>query len=89
MFSARDDGEAQRLLRERRVTHVALVSKDDFIREYYRLLHPDASDAEVDRSFGWRLITGEPPPTWLEPIPYEVPPDLQVLGTSVLLFKVR
>ena len=89
MFSARDDREAQRLLRERRVTHVALVSKDDFIREYYRLLHPDASDAEVDRSFGWRLITGEPPPTWLEPIPYEVPPDLQVLGTSVLLFKVR
>jgi hypothetical protein len=89
MFSARDDGEAQRLLRERRVTHVALVSKDDFIREYYRLLYPDASDAEVDRSFGWRLTTGEPPPAWLEPIAYEAPPDLKVLGTSVRLFKVR
>jgi hypothetical protein len=89
MFCARDDGEAERLLRERRVTHIALVSKDDFIREYCRLLHPDASDAEVDRSFGWRLITGGQPPAWLEPIAYEVPPDLRVLKTTVLLFKVR
>jgi len=89
MFSARDDAEARRLLGERRVTHIALVSKNDFIREYYRLLHPDASNEEVDRSFGWRLITGEPPPEWLEPIPYEVPRDLRVLDTTVLLFKVR
>jgi len=89
MFCARDDAEAGRLLRERGVTHVALVSKNNFIREYCRLLRPDASDAQVDRSFGWRLITGGQPPAWLDPVPYEVPPDLRVLKTTVLLFKVR
>jgi len=89
MFSARDDGQAEGLLRSRRVTHIVLVSRNNFIREYYRLLHPEATDAEVDRCFGWRLIKGQPPPPWLEPIPYDVPADLKVLGTSVLLFKVR
>jgi hypothetical protein len=89
MSCARDDAEAERLLRERGVTHVALVSKNNFIREYCRLLRPEATDAEVDRSFGWRLLRGESPPGWLEVVTYEVPPDLRVLGTSVLLFKVR
>jgi hypothetical protein len=89
IFAARDDAQAHRLLSERRVTHVALVSKNNFIREYNHLLHPDASDGEVDRSFGWRLMSGQPPPPWLEPIPYEAPPDLRVLDIPVLLFKVR
>jgi hypothetical protein len=89
IFSARDDAEAERLVRERRVTHIALVSQNNFIREYYRLLHPDATDAEVDRCFGWRLMTGQPAPAWLEPIAYDVPPDLKVIDTRILLFKVR
>jgi hypothetical protein len=89
IFSARDDAEAERLVRERRVTHIALVSENNFIREYYRLLHPDATDEEVNRCFGWRLFTGQPPPDWLEPVPYEVPPNLRATKTWVLLFKVR
>ena len=88
MLSARDDDEARRLLRERHVTHIALLSKENFVREYYRLLHPGAADDDIDRSFGWRLFTG-PPPAWLQRIPYEVPPELRVVDPSVLLFKVR
>lgn len=88
MLSARDDDEARRLLRERHVTHIAMLSKGNFVREYYRLLRPGATDEEIDRSFGWRLLTGQPP-TWLQPIPYEVPPELRPVDTSVLLFKVR
>ena len=89
MFSARNDDEARRLLRERRVTHIAMVSQANFVREYYGLLHPNATEGEIDASFGWRLMTGEEPPAWLQRIPYEVPPELRVLDTSVLLFKVR
>jgi hypothetical protein len=88
MLSARDDDEAQRLLRERHVTHIALLSKENFVREYYRLLRPGATDEEIDRSFGWRLLTGQPP-AWLQSIPYEVPPELRPVDTRVLLFKVR
>jgi hypothetical protein len=87
--SARDDAEARRLMHARQVTHVAMISEANFIREGYRLLHPDAREEEIDASFGWRLMTGEPPPEWLEPIPYEVPPELRALDTRVLLFKVR
>ncbi len=34
-------------------------------------------------------MNGQPPPAWLEPIAYDVPPDLKVIDTQVLLFKVR
>lgn len=89
MFSAHDDAEAERLLRGRGVTHVAMISDGNFVAPYYDLLHPGASRAQIEDSFGWRLLAGAAPPAWLEPIPYELPPDLGMLGTRVLLFKVR
>jgi MFS family permease len=89
IFSARNDDEARRLLRERRVTHIALVPTANFVREYYQLLHPDATAQEIDASFGSRLLAGEDPPAWLQRIPYEVPAELLVVERNVLLFKVR
>ena len=89
MFSARDDDEARRLLRERGVTHVAMISEGNFVAPYYDLLHPGATASEIEASFGWRLLAGAPAPAWLEPIPYEVPADLADLEARVLLFKVR
>jgi len=89
MFSAHDDAEAERLLRARGVTHVAMISDGNFVAPYYDLLHPGATRDEIEASFGRRLLTGAAPPAWLERIPYELPPDLGMLGTRVLLFKVR
>jgi hypothetical protein len=89
IFSAQDDGEAERLLRARRVTHIAMFGSENFVEPYLVLLHPDATPAMLERSFGWRALNGGPLPPWLEPIPYEPPPDLRVLDKPVRLYRMR
>jgi tRNA A-37 threonylcarbamoyl transferase component Bud32 len=89
ILGARSDAEAETLARARHVTHVALVSDENFIGPYYRLLHPGATDAEIEQCFGVRLLRGRPVPAWLEAIPYQVPEDLRALPTTVQLFKVK
>ena len=89
IFSARDDAEAARLAREHGVTHVAMISQDNFVGPYYELLHPGATAAEIDASFGARLLAGGPVPAWLERIAYEKPPSLRGLPASVALFRVK
>ena len=89
IFSATDDAQAERLLRARRVTHVAMFADENFIEPYFTLLNPAAKPQMLQRSFGWRLLTGNDIPHWLEPIAYEPPPDLRVLDNPVRLFRVR
>ena len=88
IFSAHDDAQAGRLARERGITHVAVIADENFLAEYYTLLHPGARREDIEASLGWRLLSGQSPP-WLQRIPYEVPPDLRVLNTSVLLFRTE
>lgn len=89
IFSTADDAEAERLMRARHVTHIAMFADENFIEPYLVLLHPDATPQRLQRSFGWRLLTGAEIPAWLEPIPYETPADLRVLNNPVHLYRVR
>ncbi len=89
IFSARDAAEAQALMRAHGVTHVAIVSEENFIPQYYKLLHPGASEAQVRASFGCKLLFEKVIPQWLQQIPYEKPDDLKALKTQVMLFKVN
>lgn len=88
ILGARDDGEARRLLREHGVTHVAMLSEENFVGPYFELLNPDGTLEDFKRSLGVRLLAGNTVPAWLEPIPYAPPPDLP-LGVQVRLYKVR
>ena len=88
IFSARDDGEAQRLVRAHGVTHVAMVSEENFVGPYFELLNPDATLDDFKGCLGVRLLTGNNVPDWLEPLAYTLPPDLP-LGVQVRLYKVR
>jgi len=57
------------LLQERGVTHVVLVSEEDFVDQWSPLLGKDAEpDGSV--SFGRRLVVLGQMPPWLQPIPY-------------------
>ena len=89
IFSTSDDAEAERLMRARRVTHVAMFGEENFIEPYLLLLNPGATPQMLQRSFGWRLLAGAEIPAWLEPIPYETPPGLRVLNNPVRLYRVR
>ncbi len=89
IFSARSDGEAAVLLRAHHVTHIAIISEENFLEPYYALLHPGAAAAGFKDSFGYQLFAKRQIPRWLQVLPYRVPDDLQSLKVTVLLFKVE
>lgn len=79
---------AGQLIREHRVTHVAMISEEPFIEQYFRLSRPEASMDEFKKCFGYQLLGERVVPTWLQMLPYKVPDDLAPLKVSVMLFKV-
>jgi tetratricopeptide (TPR) repeat protein len=89
IFSAQTEQEAARLITQHKVTHVAMVFEENFIAQYYDLLHPGAKPEEIKKCFGWRLLADKVVPQWLQMIPYKVPDELAPLNASVMLFKVN
>ncbi len=88
IFCATTDAEAERLLRARRVTHVAHLSAANFLGEYLQLLRPQAGADEARRTLGYRLATGGDLPRWLQPIPYRRPPGLKEAMRTARLYRV-
>ena len=89
IFSAESDDDARRLITQHQVTHIAMISQENFLQEYYELTHPGAKGEDVKKSFGFRLLIEKRIPVWLESIPYKAPDDLASLGSTVLLFRVN
>lgn len=88
IFSAASAEEAAAKVRERGITHIALVTGSDFLAAYYALAHPGAADSDFTRSFGYQLLYGHMVPRWLQVVPYCPPDDLRGLNVGVVLFKV-
>ena len=89
MFSAQTEAEARRLIRTRGVTHIAMVSDDNFLAEYFDLLHPNPEHESLAASFGYKTLVGLTIPLWLEQIPYQLPSDLPYKPARVILFKTH
>jgi tetratricopeptide (TPR) repeat protein len=89
IFSAHTDDEAARLIKKRGITHIAMISEENFISQYYQLLHPEASADDVKKSFGYRVLGAGQFPSWLQVLPYQVPKELKFLHVTVFLFKVE
>ena len=89
ILGAQTEREAATLVRAHRITHVAIVSDENFIAQYYQLQHPGASLEEIKKSFGLQLLVDKKIPQWLQMIPYKVPDDLGSLKVTVMLFKVN
>jgi tetratricopeptide (TPR) repeat protein len=89
ILAAKNEDEAAALIKAHGVTHVAIISEENFIQQYYQLLHPNASEDEIRRCFGWRILFDKAVPSWLQMIPYRIPDELRTLGVVVMLFKVN
>jgi hypothetical protein len=76
------------LLASHGVTHVVCVGNQEFLAEFYVLLHPDATPQGWLRSLGGRIAAGRELPSCVRPLPYEVPPDLREASSDVRLFSV-
>jgi tetratricopeptide (TPR) repeat protein len=88
ILSASSPTEAAVLIRRYHVTHIAMISEENFIGPYCQLLHPEATEADLKKTFGYRLLVDRIVPVWLQMIPYKVPDDLATLKTNVYLYKV-
>lgn len=89
IFSAQSEDEARELIKQRGVTHIAMISEENFIAQYYTLLHPNASSEDIKKCFGYQLLADRRIPQWLEVLPYKQPDDMVSLKITVLLFKVN
>ena len=89
IWSAGSDAEAARLLRAHGVTHIALIGGEEFITQYYALMHPGATVRQFQASFGGRVLAGTALPSWLREIPYALPPDMKSMGFKVVLYAVE
>lgn len=88
VLSATSPGAAAELVRKYKITHIAMISEENFVEPYFRLLNPGAKSEDVKKSFGYQLLVERVIPPWLQMIPYNVPADLAALNVSGLLFKV-
>jgi tetratricopeptide (TPR) repeat protein len=89
ILSAPSEDAAAALVRKYHVTHIALISEENFIVQYYQLLHPNATAEEIKKCFGYQLLADKRIPQWLQMLPYSIPDDLKTLNISVMLFKVN
>lgn len=88
--SAKSEAEAARLIQKYGVTHVALFKDSNYIAEYARLLNPEATEAEMKATFGYRVLGQRIVPLWLEPLPYAPPKGLpKNVDPDVLVFRVN
>jgi tetratricopeptide (TPR) repeat protein len=88
ILAARSVDEAKELIRNHTVTHLAILSEENFIGQYFQLLNPTAPDEELKQTFGHLLMVEKVVPTWLQAIPYRVPEEFKSLNLFVLLLKV-
>ena len=88
ILSASSAEEAAELIKKYRVTHIVMISEENFVEPYFRLLKASKSAEDFKQCFGFQLLFAKVIPTWLQMIPYKVPDDLAPLNVSALLFKV-
>ncbi|MDO8543087.1 MAG: hypothetical protein Q7S40_21855 [Opitutaceae bacterium] len=89
MSAATSMDEARGLLQARRVTHVAITSENNFIREYFEMTNPEAKPDEWKTCFAFQLFLDRGTPLWLERIEYNSPPDVLIPQLRVLMYKTR
>lgn len=88
IFSAPTSADAAALIKAHGITHIAMISEQNFIGSYFDLLHPDAPQQAIRECFGYRLLATGRIPAWLRMLPYRLPVDLTGLDVDVRLYQV-
>lgn len=88
IFSAPSEAQARALIRRHGITHLALITEENFLAQFFSILRPTATAADFKASFGHSLLADQVLPPWLRPIPYRAPPDVSLPDLRVLLLQV-
>jgi tetratricopeptide (TPR) repeat protein len=88
VYSAPSEAAAAALIKRFGITHLALLTEENFIAQYYLLRNPGSPVDDVRKGFGHQIFVERRLPAWLRVIPYKVPDDLAVLKQTVMLLAV-
>jgi tetratricopeptide (TPR) repeat protein len=90
LICAPTDEAAEAIIRRHGITHIAVISEENFVLGYAKLLQPDITMERLRTLFGARLLARNIP-VWLEPLIYTAPRNLPAhLATlEVDLYKVN
>jgi hypothetical protein len=89
MLNAQSDEEALAMLKKHGITHVALMSWENFIGPYFQILYPNPVPGKsLENSFGQRALFKKIIPQWARPIPYPQNFMSNALKQDVLLLEI-
>lgn len=88
-LNAQSDEEALALLQKHGVTHVSLMTWENFIGPYFQILNPKpVPGRSLENSFGQRALFKKVIPQWARPIPYPKNFLTNALQQDVLLLEI-
>jgi hypothetical protein len=89
MLNAQSDDEAIAMLKKHGITHVSLMTWENFIGPYFQILNPNPVPGKsLENSFGQRALFKKELPRWARPIPYPRNFLSNALQQDVLLLEV-
>ena len=88
IFGAPSAETARALIRRHGITHLAMITEESFLAQFFSILRPTGTAADFKASFGYRLLADQVIPPWLRPIPYRAPTDVSLPDLRVLLLQV-
>jgi tetratricopeptide (TPR) repeat protein len=88
IFCAPTADRARELIRAHGITHLAMISEESFLAQFFTILRPNGTREEFQKTFGYQVLSDQVLPPWLRPIPYRAPPDVVLPDLRVLLLQV-
>lgn len=88
IFSAPTEEKARELVQAHGITHIAMISEESFLYQYFNILNPNGTQEEFQKTFGYRLLVEMALPAWLRPIPYGPPGDGRLPNLRMILLQV-
>jgi len=88
-LNSQSDAEALEFIKKHGVTHVALMTWENFIEPYFRMLYPKPVPGKsVDNSFGKRALGDKQIPPWTRPLIFPPNAFTKALDQQVLLLQI-
>ncbi len=89
ILNAQSDEEALAMIKQRGITHVALMTWENFIGPYFQIIYPNPVPGKsLENSFAQRALFQKIIPHWARPIPYPKNFLTNALKQDVLLLEI-
>ena len=89
ILNAQSDEEALAMIKQRGITHVSLMSWENFIGPYFQIIYPNPVPGKsLENSFGQKALFKKIIPQWARPIPYPKNFMSNALQQDILLLEI-